>query len=127
MGLALIYASLRFNLWDQRQKAVDELAEDVSWAIRDILNRPKPTNQAQVAQYVADLDREYREWCERVDRKLENRAFFTRADQLHFQRLGFIAPVVLTGIEAADYTLSQLNLKFDRLRDVINWVQQRRR
>src|SRR5262249_35500468 len=83
-GLALIFATLRFNLWSREQMAINELAEDISWAISDLLNRnPPPSTQADLQQ----LDADFQAWCARVNRKLENRAFFTRADQLHFDRL----------------------------------------
>jgi hypothetical protein len=62
-----------------------------------------------------------------VSKKLENRAFFTRADQLHFDMLGFVPPVSMTNNQRFDWLLSMLALKFERLRDVINWTQQRRR
>jgi len=46
---------------------------------------------------------------------------------LHFDRLGFIEPVGMTNDPSADHTLSMLRLKFDRLREIIVWVQQRPR
>jgi hypothetical protein len=66
-------------------------------------------------------------WCDRVSAKLENKAFFTRADQLHFDQLGFVPQIAMTRQLELDQLLGQLREKFDRLRDVINWVQQRRR
>jgi hypothetical protein len=124
VGLAVITFSLRFNQWSQRQTAIDALAEDLGWAIRHLLNRkPQPTTEAEVEAWVKD----FREWCGKVSKQLENRAFFTRADQLHFDRLGFVDPVVMQGRhEGLNWHLSQLRLKFERLRDVINWAQQRR-
>jgi hypothetical protein len=68
--------------------------------------------------------------CARVNRRLENRAFFTRADQLDFDRLGFIQPVKLGGHplrEIQDTTRSMLKLKVERLREMVNWTQQPRR
>ena len=62
-----------------------------------------------------------------VSKKLENKAFFTRADQLHFEDLGFVDHIRLSGHPDFDGSLSQLKLKFERLRDVINWTQMRRR
>ena len=130
VGLVIIFGSLRFNLWDQRQKAIDGLAEEVSWAISEaLLNRSFPTHALEGEDrdaFVARWERDYRAWCDGVSKRLENRAFFTRADQLHFDRLGFIQPVGMTGHERHDWLLSQLRLKFDRLREVINWVQMRR-
>jgi hypothetical protein len=124
VGLALIFWSFRFNVWSRKQRAIDDLAEDLSWAIQKLLNRdPRPTTNQQVAQWEAD----YRSWCERVSKKLADRAFFTRADQLHFDMLGFVEPIGMSGIAHLDWLLSQLRLKFQRLRDVINWTQERTR
>ena len=33
IGLFIIGASLHFNVWSLRQRAIDDLAEDLSWAI----------------------------------------------------------------------------------------------
>ncbi len=123
-GLALIAGSLRWNLWSQKQVAIDDLAEDISWAIHNLLNcNPKPANQVEIDQW----SKEFTEWCDRVSSKLENRAFFTRADQLHFNRLGFVPPLHMTGNQTYDWWLGILRLKFERLRDVINWTQTRTR
>lgn len=124
IGLFIIGASLHFNVWSLRQKAIDDLAEDLSWAIHDLLNKPV-SDESEVSHW----ESEYREWCKRVSAKLENRAFFTRADQLHFDRLGFVPQVNFTGSDNQRHAwlVSQLNLKFERLRDVINWTQIRKR
>jgi hypothetical protein len=124
LGLGLIALSLWFNIWSRKQQAIDDLAEDMSWAIHDLLNRsPRPSTDTEVEKWESD----FRAWCEKVTEKLENRAFFTRADQLHFDRLGFVQPIAMSGHQRFDWLLSQLRLKFERLRDVINWTQQRRR
>jgi hypothetical protein len=124
VGLVIIGLSLWVNLWSKKQQAIDDLAEEMSWAIHDLVNRtPRPSSDEEIAKWEAD----YRKWDERVSKKLENRAFFTRADQLHFDGLGFIEPVAMSGHQHFDRLLSQLRLKFERLRDVINWTQQRRR
>ena len=118
-------ASLWFNLWSRKQHIIDDLAEDIAWAINNLLNRsPTPSTPQTIAAWEAD----FRSWCDRVSRKLENRAFFTRADQLHFDVLGFIQPIAVAGHAVGLAHLeSQLNEKLKRLRDVINWTQQRRR
>lgn len=124
IGLVIIGASLHFNVWSLRQRAIDDLAEDLSWAIHHLLNK-SVLNESEVTQW----ESEYRAWCQRVNEKLENRAFFTRADQLHFDRLGFVPPANFTGSynRHHDWLVSQLNMKFERLRDVINWTQMRKR
>jgi hypothetical protein len=124
VGLALIAASLWFNLWSRKQKAIDDIAEDISWAIHNLLNRnPRPSTDTDVAKWETD----FREWCSKVSKKLEDRAFFTRADQLHFDMLGFVEPVTMSGHQRLDWLFSQLRMKFERLRDIINWTQMRRR
>jgi hypothetical protein len=124
IGLFLIGTSLHFNVWSLRQKAIDDLAEDLSWAIHHLLNK-HVSNEPEVAQW----ESEYKAWCEKVSKKLENRAFFTRADQLHFDRLGFVPPANFAHSfnQRHEWLVSQLNLKFERLRDVINWTQMRKR
>lgn len=124
IGLVVIGTSLHFNVWSLRQKAIDDLAEDLSWAIHHLLNKPV-SSQADVTAWQG----EYHTWCERVSKRLENRAFFTRADQLHFDRLGFVPSANFAGSfnQHHAWLVSQLNLKFERLRDIINWTQMRRR
>lgn len=123
-GLAAIWASVRYNVWSQRQRAINELAEELSWAIDDLLNRdPRPNANDEIAAW----ERDFRLWCDKVSKLLENGAFFTRADQLHFDRLGFVPRLTMSGTVHFDWLLGQLKLKFERLRDVINWTQQRQR
>jgi hypothetical protein len=125
-GVALIAASLWFNVWSLKQKCIDALAEDMAWAIQNLLNRsPTPVTDDQIAVLKRDID----EWYGKISRQLENRAFFTRADQIHFDFLGYVEPIAMAGV--SDNRLhnmhSQLRMKFARLRDVVNWAQQRRR
>ena len=124
IGLFIIGVSLHFNVWSLRQRAIDDLAEDLSWAIHYLLNKPV-LNASEVSQW----ESEYEAWCRRVSAKLENRAFFTRADQLHFDRLGFVPLTNCSGSynQYHAWLVSQLNLKFERVRDVINWTQIRKR
>lgn len=124
VGLLIIGLSLHFNVWSLRQRAIDDLAEDVSWAIDHLLNRAV-SSQADVSTWQSD----YGTWCQRVTEKLGNRAFFTRADQLHFNSLGFVPPANFASSydQHHEWLVSQLRMKFERLRDVINWTQMRRR
>ena len=124
IGLVFIGGSVRYNFWSQKQQAIDKLAEDISSAIIDLVNRaPRPETDDEIAAF----EKDYNSWCTGVSKKLENRAFFTRADQLHFDRLGFIQRMSMGRHERLNWLMGQLSLKFDRLRDVINWTQQRRR
>ena len=122
-GIVVMVVSLNFNRWSLRQRAIDSLAEDISWAIHELLNRdPSP----RTAQEIEQWEQDYRAWRQGVSIKLENRAFFTRADQIHFDRLGFVTPVQMSRLGRLNSLLGQLRLNFERLRDVINWTQQRR-
>src|SRR6266702_7381047 len=96
-----------------RQKEIDDLAEDLSWAIHHLLNK-SDSNEADVSQW----ESEFGAWCERVSKKLENRTVFTRAEQLHFDRLGFVPPANFSGSfnQHHERLVSQLKLKFERLR-----------
>lgn len=99
-----------------RQNEIDDLAEDLSWAIHNLLNKPV-SSEGEVSQW----ELEFRAWCEKVSKKLENRAAFTRADQLHFDRLGFVPPANFAGSfnQHHERLISQLKLKFERLREIL--------
>jgi hypothetical protein len=125
LGLAIIWFALTFNRWSAKQKLVDSLAEDISWAIDHLLNRSAGIDPD--TKFIDDWKRDFDEWCASVSTKLGNRAFFTRADQLHFEYLGFIDPIEFYQNPRLNHLLSQLRLKIERLRDVINWAQERRR
>lgn len=122
VGLAVIWASLRYNVWSRRQIVIDELAEELSWAIHNLLNR-RVRDQAQLIEWRTA----YEAWLDKVNKKLGNRAFFTRADELHFERLGSVPAVGFSMAfnDEHNHALSQLSLKFDRLRDIIRWTQMR--
>jgi hypothetical protein len=52
IGLLIIYVTGRFNLWSTKQQAIDDLSEDISWAIHDLVNRsPRPSTNAEVAAW----------------------------------------------------------------------------
>lgn len=130
IGLAIIGASLKFNVWSRKQKVVDELAEMLSDAIHDLLNRAV-ANDHELGKFEADFNA----WCKKVVAKIEDSpAYFSKADKLHFERLGQV-PVHVWGQAYKampndgrhNHILCMLSVKFDRLRDVINWAQQRPR
>jgi hypothetical protein len=79
LGIAVVWVSLHFNRWSRKQLAINSLAQDISWAISDLLNRqPRPQSDQEIATWQSD----YRTWCKKVSNQLQNRAFFTQADQL---------------------------------------------
>lgn len=126
VGLFIIWLSLTFNRWSTKQKTIDGLAQDIAWAIDNLLNRtPGAINPA--GTFVVEWKKDFEKWCHEVSDKLGNRAFFTLADQLHFDYLGFVEPVEIYQHPQLNHLLSMLRLKIERLRDVINWSQERRR
>jgi hypothetical protein len=125
VGLAIIWLSLRYNIWSKKQQVIDDLAEDMAWAVHNLLNRsPTPSTEEMIGTWDVDFNA----WCGRVSERLGNRAFFTRADQLHFDVLGIMEPIAVAGhLMALSHLETQLNEKLKRLRDIINWAQERRR
>jgi hypothetical protein len=103
-----------------KQRAVDQLSEAISQAIHELINKPRPDASSGDA-FADSLAKEYSKWCEDVNRILANKAYFTRSDVLHFQRLGVFAPVVITHHPGADHTLAMLTERIKRLRDIIEW------
>ena len=127
LGLASIWTSLNFNRWSNKQKTIDGLAEDISWAIDNLLNR-KAGPEGRDNNFIDAWGRDFEKWCSGVSNKLNDRTFFTRADQLHFDYLGFVEPISLyMDAQRLNHLLSQLRMKIERLREVINWTQERRR
>jgi hypothetical protein len=129
-GIFILWTSLKFNQWSRRQIAVDELALLLSDAIHDLLNR-RVTNIQELSQLKSDIS----DWQKNVSEKINSYpAYFSKADQLHFDRLGTIIQMqwenafrVKPDDKRHDHELNMLSLKFDRLRDIINWAQQRTR
>lgn len=106
----------------EKSKAVDRLSETLSKAIHDLLNRDPPVSSEP------DLDRwkaDYEDWCASVSGILKDH--FTRSEQLHFDRLGTVPlqPFGMAYNERHNHLLCQLDIKFDRLRDIIRDNQQR--
>ena len=130
IGMGLIWVSFSYNRWSKKQQVIDALSEDLSWAIHSLLNKTVSTEAELMIWEI-----EFEEWCKKVSRKLNDRAFFTRSDQIHFDRLGFIQPLNFIGAVTINMRakahhnklVSHLNVKFDRMRDIINWTQMKRR
>lgn len=131
--LALILGITRLIWLFNKQRQVDFLAEKVSFAIKTLVNFPKGSNE----ETDKDKERRKQEWEQRweerftnwrnsVSTKLADRLFFTRADQLHFDRLGFVPIIIMTNDSNRDRLLGQLKLKLDRLRELILLIQERR-
>ena len=99
-----------------RQNAIDDLSEELSWAIHYLLNK-----QVSSDDDLAKWEIEFKKWCNKVSEMLNNRKYFTKSDQLHFDRLGLVPPANYAGSfnKRHEWLVSQLNLKFERLRDII--------
>jgi hypothetical protein len=108
---------------ERKQAAIDDLSEELSWAIHNLLNRNqgKEWTEEMVPPFEADMNA----WCEKVNKKLEDRDFFSRSDQLHFDRLGFLQPIDMGPLARLNWLMSMLRMKFDRLREVIGRNQTR--
>lgn len=120
LGLGL----LAHSWWRGRtkQQALDQLSLSISRAIHELVNMPRPgSGLVNEEAFANKLASGYSTWCTEVDQILEDRRHFTQSDLLHFQRLGFIQPIHMTGHPRADHTLAMLNLKIDRLREIIAW------
>jgi hypothetical protein len=65
------------GLWHDRgkEKALDDLSEAISQAIRDLVNKPRPEPLGMEA-FAAALAEDYERWCAEIDRALSNKAFF---------------------------------------------------
>ena len=56
----------------RRHLPIDSLAENISWAIMNLLNRD-PGNIDPDSQFVKDWEKDYKRWCARVSAKLGNK------------------------------------------------------
>ena len=135
IGLVLIIASLRWNMWSRRHRVVGELARQLLLATGSDLGggllNPWIGSDADLDQFESEVQ----DWCDTVKSIMANNpAYFSEADIIHFDKVGK-APKDSWGFvyhptptdSVHEYLLNMLNLKCERLRDVINWVQQRTR
>ena len=119
VGIALGIAAVRYNVWSRKQVVIDQLAEEISWASQHLMNR-QVSNDPEYDEW----ERIYKAWDARVLAILGNRAFFTRADQVHFEALGVAPKPFVSPYDASIGRLfERLSLKFERLRDIIRWTQ----
>jgi hypothetical protein len=88
------------------QEHIDWLAEEVSWAIHNLLNRMVSTP--------AELDAmkdEFKKWQQKVENYMEGK--FTKSDVLHFSRLGVIPgnQYEIATVPGHNHQLSMVSLK----------------
>jgi hypothetical protein len=127
VGLALISVMLWFNLWSQKQQAIDDLSEELRAAYE--LRRRRPVNPDDWPKMETYFSEEFEAWHRRVNEKLANRAFFTKADQNHFLYIGPIMAVSISGVpsEAVTSIIQRMDQHAERLREIMQLAQMRRR
>lgn len=100
----------------KRQEVVDRLSGLLSDAIGDLLNRSPPVDtDAALDEWRKDYDK----WCDTVSGLIGEH--FTRSEQLHFDRLGTLPKTAFAVAfdDKHNHLLTQLDIKFSRLRDII--------
>lgn len=102
-----------------RQQAIDDLAEEIRWAVNNLLNpKPHPTSTGKPDAAFKLLETETNQWCERVNSRLANRSVFTAGDRINFDSLGSITPVLHYGHVKLDWLHSCNVLRVERLRAI---------
>lgn len=102
-----------------RQKAIDDIAEEISWAVDNLINpKPFPTSTGDNRADFILLQNKIDAWCERVSSKLADRSVFTVGDQVHFNSLGSIPFIMRYGDQKLDWLHSALVLRLERLREI---------
>jgi len=107
----------------ERQNAIDDLAEEINWATQDLVNPdPHPLREGAPSDAIARWRAQCDEWFGKISKKLSNRQFFTRAQQLHFDVLTKVDQVVSIGNMEFGHYYNILHTKISRLRDIIEQV-----
>jgi len=102
-----------------RQKAIDDLAEEIRWAVNNLINpKPYPTSTGDTEADFKVLQTKNDAWCDRVNSKLAERSVFTAGDHIHFDSLGSIPLVQKYGHGNLDWLHSAIVLRLQRLREI---------
>jgi hypothetical protein len=107
---------------DREQAEIDNLSEQLAWAISDLLNKPP---EAETDDEVEAWEREFRAWMARVDQMLESSEVFTKTDFIHFHKLGFVEEFRMREHSRYNWLLTMLKMKIDRLREIVRSSQAR--
>jgi hypothetical protein len=116
-----IISDLNSKLADKSKKqgAIDDLAEEIRWATENLVN-PNPHPLAPGGNIT--WERQCKEWYEKISRKLQNRDFFTRAQQLHFDILTIVDQDSTLGNPYFNHRFNILSTKIKRLRAIMEQV-----
>lgn len=102
-----------------RQKALDDIAEEIAWAIDNLINpKPYPTSTGDTEADFILLQTKTDDWCIKVSGKLTDRSIFTAGDRVHFDKLGSVPFVQKYGHGKLDWLNSMIILKVQRLREI---------
>ncbi len=102
-----------------RQKAIDNIAEEIAWAVNNLINpKPFPTSTGDTEADFKLLQTKIDAWCDRVNSKLAASSVFTVGDKVHFDSLGSIPLVTRYGHQKLDWLHSALVLRLERLREI---------
>jgi hypothetical protein len=131
-AIPIMYVLAKRKIWiaeDQKnqaaekQAAIDDLAEEINWATQPLVNpNPHPLGAGVPREAINKWRSECESWFGKVSKKLADRRFFTRAQQLHFDVLTMVDQVVSIGNMEFGHPYNILHTKIDRLREIIEQV-----
>ena len=99
---------------------IDDLAEEINWATQNLLNpKPHPLKDVDPQTAIKQWGTKCNAWFEKVNAKLANRKYLTRAQQLHFDTLANVDQVITQGPSRFVKTYNIVSTKIKRLRDLI--------
>jgi hypothetical protein len=110
---------------EERQQAVDDLAEEIRWATNNLLNpnpHPLASGPGNITERIDAWKAQCNLWFEKISKKLDNRKFFTRAQQLHFDILAVVDQDSTLGNPHFNHGFNILSTKIKRLRDIMEQV-----
>jgi hypothetical protein len=106
--------------------AIDEIAQEISWAVNNLVNpKPHPGNASDPETAIAAFDAKFNTWCARVSKQLESRDAFTQGDRIHFDDLAFVPVINMWPYPKLNNLFSQLNLKIERSRQIEQRARER--
>jgi hypothetical protein len=119
-----IISNLNSKLTDKtkKQAAIDDLAEEIRWATDNLVNpnpHPLASGSGNIIESIDAWQRRCNEWYEKISKKLQNREFFTRTQQLHFDILTIVDQDSTLGNPYFNHRFNILSTKIKRLRAIM--------